>query len=308
MPLYYFASVKRMDINLTDNKQSTPLHWACYSRSESALNFILSLNPNLEAQDQKGLTALHLAVKGVEQLKSARAVKALLTKGANRFAKDNDGRKPVDYIGENLPDVFKRDLKSMLKKPRTCCRNLMVKSPLTKVEPSHTLQIWFWSLSVVLYFSLYFILYPNLPVWYYSISSFMVGIKMYIPYVLCTRRDPGKLTATDEQPLDFMELLKVFAPSELCPDCKVIKTPRSKHCSVCNVCVERYDHHCPWLNNCVGAKTAGSYLTFVCFWWVLCLLIMCIAMDCLGRGPMADTRNSPFGPACFAGICNVPWV
>lgn len=55
-----------MDINLVDNKQSTPLHWACYSRAEVSLNYILSLNPNLEAKDLKGLTALHLAVKSVE--------------------------------------------------------------------------------------------------------------------------------------------------------------------------------------------------------------------------------------------------
>jgi len=131
---------------------------------------------------------------------------------------------------------------------------------------------------------------------------------MYIPYVLCIRKDPGRLTNTDEHPIDFMELLKIFEPSQLCPDCKVIRTPRSRHCNICNVCVERYDHHCTWINNCVGIKTHANYLVFICFWWVLCLLVMCIAMDCLGRGPIKDTRDSPFGAICFAGICNVPAV
>jgi len=131
---------------------------------------------------------------------------------------------------------------------------------------------------------------------------------MYLPYILGTKRDPGFLKNTDEHQIDFMELLKVFSPSELCPDCKVIRTPRSRHCNICNACVERYDHHCVWLNNCVGIKTHSLYLTFVCFLWVLSLLVMCIAMDCLGRGPIKDTANSPFGPLCFAGICNVPAV
>lgn len=81
-----------MDINIRDNRQSTPLHWACYSRSEVALNYILAMNPDLEAKDQKGFTALHLAVKSVEHLKSTRPVKALLLKGANRLAKDLEGR------------------------------------------------------------------------------------------------------------------------------------------------------------------------------------------------------------------------
>ena len=75
-----------MSINVKDNRGSTPLHWACYSRSEVALNYILSLNPNLEAKDDQGFTPLHLAVKSVEYLKSTRPVKALLLKGSNRAA------------------------------------------------------------------------------------------------------------------------------------------------------------------------------------------------------------------------------
>ena len=66
LPLYYFHKVCGMDINLRDNRLSTPLHWACYSKSEVALNYLLPMNPDLNAKDQKGYTPLHLAVKSVE--------------------------------------------------------------------------------------------------------------------------------------------------------------------------------------------------------------------------------------------------
>lgn len=49
----------------------------------------------------------------------------------------------------------------------------------------------------------------------------------------------------------------------LCPDCEVIRTSRSRHCSICNKCVERFDHHCPWVNNCVGIKNHHYFMMFL---------------------------------------------
>jgi hypothetical protein len=37
-----------------------------------------------------------------------------------------------------------------------------------------------------------------------------------------------------------------------CDRCQTVKPLRSHHCSVCRGCVLGMDHHCPWLNNCVG--------------------------------------------------------
>ncbi len=65
-PLYYFVRICNMNLEEVDNRGSTPLHWACYSRSEFALSYILAMKPNLEARDQAGFAPLHLAVKSVE--------------------------------------------------------------------------------------------------------------------------------------------------------------------------------------------------------------------------------------------------
>ncbi|XP_053561813.1 palmitoyltransferase ZDHHC23 [Bombina bombina] len=51
-----------------------------------------------------------------------------------------------------------------------------------------------------------------------------------------------------------------------CKICQVVRPPRSGHCRICGACVQRLDHHCVWINNCIGAQNHKSFiLALSCF-------------------------------------------
>ncbi|KHJ97529.1 DHHC zinc finger domain protein [Oesophagostomum dentatum] len=48
-----------------------------------------------------------------------------------------------------------------------------------------------------------------------------------------------------------------------CEPCAGYKVPRSHHCSNCGRCCMKMDHHCPWINNCVGHRNHAFFVRFL---------------------------------------------
>lgn len=125
-----------MRLSETDNRGSTPLHWACYSKSEFALAYLLAMDLELEAKDNAGFTALHLAIRTVGELNTTRPVRSLLLKGASRKAVTNKGESCTDLIKDNVAQHQLQELHQMLKEPKYI-ECFMMKTPMVPLRKNH---------------------------------------------------------------------------------------------------------------------------------------------------------------------------
>lgn len=66
----------------------------------------------------------------------------------------------------------------------------------------------------------------------------------------------------------------------MCADCRIPYNTKSYHCFICNRCIYRYDHHCPWINGCVGAHNVGKF-TLLLFLLILGFAFIIFSNICL---------------------------
>jgi DHHC palmitoyltransferase len=96
-----------------------------------------------------------------------------------------------------------------------------------------------------------------------SITSFVEILTILLFFVLVIK-NPGNLKRKDDFEFPtWNELMENVNFKMLCPECQIIKSPRSRHCYECQKCVSRFDHHCPWVKNCIGGKNNVTFFFFL---------------------------------------------
>lgn len=156
----------------------------------------------------------------------------------------------------------------------------MITQPLKKQVKSSSTMIGFTILMLAAYVAIHTVVFPHVlapkiqfvkwPLEICFLGCFLFGGLTWF-------LGPGLIKNSEN--LSRLSLLQDFEATELCAECLVVTLPRSRHCNVCSACVDRFDHHCPWLNTCIGRKNHATFLVFIILQVTLLFLTMTITVS-----------------------------
>ena len=252
-----------MDLSSFDSQKQTSLHICIEKGNFELACIIIAISKDLNIQDINGRTPLHLAV-----LKEKRKiVKLLLLNGANQYIKDNKGKLPIDLCEEDY-SIVKLLVNAIQKK---------------KFEFTWNWRFLVLAISVLtlkfLFFIWIFIKNKNkfegfdYEYIFFGYGWFTLTIFLII-FNAFSHPTYESQTYTKLSVRLIQEIYSLYVPSFLCPYCICKKSKNSFHCMICKKCVKDYDHHCIWINNCIGKNNHFSFIiALVCFWVDFCYSI-----------------------------------
>ena len=265
--IIYFKEKYNFELFKNDDLNNNSLHWACSSGSKSALDYLLLYinkeNNNesiIDSINNQGQSALHITVLTTGSIST---IKKLIKKNININIKDNNGLTVLDLVKDN--DKYKNIEKIIIEYTYKNCLGLNYH--INDKRNKYFKFISFNILSFFIIFSIFYLFFPFLQREEYNspileLIFYISTIIFLSSYLYIAVSDPGIIEKNDNETwIQIIERGKNI--NKMCPYCKVEQGKFSKHCFLCNKCIEIFDHHCHWINNCVGHLNKPYFIGFV---------------------------------------------
>ncbi|NWI89633.1 ZDH23 Palmitoyltransferase, partial [Pitta sordida] len=80
-----------------------------------------------------------------------------------------------------------------------------------------------------------------------------------------------------------------------CTKCQLVRPARAGHCRLCGRCVRRLDHHCVWINSCVGEQNHRAFILALSFFMLTSVYGITLTLHtvCRGRTPFVALFYCP---------------
>jgi len=123
-----------------------------------------------------------------------------------------------------------------------------------------------------------------------TIIIIILYIIMMILFVMASFNDPGiirRFKSEDNISIarkdNYIFQLGFIRKYKFCSTCSIMRPSRSTHCRDCNNCVEKFDHHCPWIGNCAGKRNYKYFFFFLILLNILSILLIILSITSIAK-------------------------
>ena len=108
------------------------------------------------------------------------------------------------------------------------------------------------------------------------IIGFIIYFIFLFSYLFTALINPG--LPKNEKEISDNEIKKNYKYCDICFIYVKIET-KTIHCQMCDICIEGYDHHCPWTSKCIGKRNTISFFIFVGSVFILIFYFFVITLN-----------------------------
>ncbi|OCT83598.1 palmitoyltransferase ZDHHC13 [Xenopus laevis] len=267
-------------IHATDKvERNTALHWAVVSGNVNALDLLLESGCNLDAVNAKGETPLEIArqtrnrltvhiLAGEAQMRSRRSSRIM--KALQQYEISLVSLMvlliiwAVGYVLDMNTDSWL--LKGTLLALLTAASQLFARH-FIGYKSQKSLPAIFFSCSIFWMFLTWFIYFlPSLARMMFQLPFIISMLFLFYFFYKTWSTDPGYIKSSEEESRQTIITLAEAGCLDgrlFCTSCLVKKPVRSMHCQTCNSCVARFDQHCMWTGQCIGAGNQHYFVLFL---------------------------------------------
>ena len=253
--IIYFNKKYNMNLEDTDENQMNALHLATRNCMENSVIYLLNLGINVNLKDKEGNTALHYAVRKGQ----IRIIKKLIQRGADVNIPDFKKKKTPVMLAKNNPEIME------IFRKKGICEKLFFKPDISKKTLcSNKNMILFIVLHILIIFFVFFVLLPYFDSTFFGIVYVGISCLVFILYISLSFSNPGRMVNKEYK--DILDIVESGQEAEeFCPQCLVKNKFRSKHCLICQICIDEFDHHCFWVGNCIGKDNYTLFFIFLIY-------------------------------------------